>query len=113
MPLRSSTVLMVRSSPSDTTTSAWPSRRNKADEAGKAGSISTRADERIHLGGRRAHEIDLAHHALARADAAGLPLLLDVAPRGSSEALEQQIGRIDGSDGAVEIDEDATLHTRS
>ena len=104
---------MVRSRPSETTTSVWPRRRNRSTKQPKPPVDLHGTDEGVHLGGRGAHEIDLAHHALARADAAGLPLLLDVAPCRSSEALEKKIGRIDRSDGSIEIDENTTLHTRS
>ena len=84
----------------------------RIDEAAKTGVDLDRPDEGIHLGGRRAHEIDLAHHALARADAAGLPVLLDVVPRRIGEPLQQQVRGIDRSNGSVEVQEDATLHTR-
>jgi hypothetical protein len=70
-------------------------------------------DERVHLRLARAHQVDLAHEALARADAAGLPIVLDLTPGGSRKPLEQQVGRIDRSDSSVEIDEHATFHTRT
>src|SRR5215475_11081978 len=37
-------------------------------------------DEIMHFGWAGADQVDLAHHALSRADAPGLPILLDVAP---------------------------------
>ena len=70
-------------------------------------------DERIHLGLARAHQVDLAHEALARADAAGLPVVLDIPPCRSGKPLEQEVRRIDGRDSSVEIDEYATFHTRT
>ena len=109
-----STVLTVRSRPSETTVSAWPSRRNSVDEARQTPDRSRwRAMNSSISRWRGAHQVDLAHHALARADAAGLPVLLDLAPGRRGEALEKQIGRIDRSDRSVEIDEHAALHTRS
>src|SRR5215467_4876934 len=38
-------------------------------------------DEMLHFGWAGANQVDLAYHALSRADAPRLPILLDVAPR--------------------------------
>ncbi len=70
-------------------------------------------DKVVHFGLAGADEIDLAHHAFARADQACLPVLLDTAPSGVGEALEQQVRRVDGRDGSVEIDQQAVLHTHT
>ncbi len=90
-----------------------PEAPQQTGKTGKAPIDLHGADERVHLGRRRTHEVDLAHHALARADPAGLPFLLDELPLGRGKALEKKIGRIDGSDGAVEVDEHTAFHTRS
>src|SRR5262249_51646869 len=89
-----------------------PERAEALHEGGKPRVDLDGGDEGIHLRGRGAHEVDLAHHALARADAARLPLFLDVAPSRSGELLEQQVRRIDLGDRSVEIEQDATFHTR-
>ncbi len=65
-----------------------------------------------HGGGRGAQQGDLPRHALARADRAGLPLALDVAPALESETLENQVRGIARHDGAIEVDEHMTIHTR-
>ena len=113
MSLRSSTVLdgAVETVGDDDQRVAEPPEQ--VDEAAESRIDIHCTDEGIHLGGRGAHQIDLAHHALTRADAASLPLFLDVPPCRSSEALEKKIGRIDRSDRSIEIDENTTLHTRS
>src|SRR5262245_55045792 len=48
-------------------------------------------NERVHLRPARAQQVYLAHEALARADATGLPLLLDIPPCRSGKPLEQEV----------------------
>ena len=59
----------------------------------------------VELLGRGAQQLDLALHAFARGDLAGLPGRLDHAPKRIGKTREQAVGGIVRSDGAVEIDE--------
>jgi hypothetical protein len=89
-----------------------PEYTEAVHERAKPGVDLNGGDEGVHLCGRGAHKVDLAHHALSRADAARLPLFLDVPPRRSGEPLKQHVRRIDLGDRSVEIEQDATFHTR-
>src|SRR5262245_38367685 len=81
------------------------------NESGKARIDLDVCDKIVELSGGCAHEIDLPHEALARADEPRLPIVLNLAPLGRRKTLEQQIGCIERSDGSVEIDEHMARHT--
>ena len=55
----------------------------------------------------------LAHHAFARTNAAGFPILLDIAPSRSRKTREEVVRRIDGSNRPIKIDQQAALHTHT
>ena len=60
-----------------------------------------------------ADQVNLAHHAFARADQSCFPLFLNLAPARIGEALEKKIRSIERSNRPIEIDEDVKLHTRT
>src|SRR5262249_51445189 len=89
-----------------------PETAEAVDERAESGVDLHAGDEGVHRGRRGAHEVDLAHHAFARADAAGLPVVLDVVPRRIGELLEQQVRRIDLGDRSVKVEQEATFPPR-
>ena len=62
---------------------------------------------------RRAQQGDLARHAFARGNLSALPGCLDLPPRWIGEVLEQPVRWVVRSNGTVEVDQQATLHTRA
>ena len=74
-------------------------------ELGKPRIDANLGDRAVDLLGRGAQQLHLTLHAFARGDAPTLPELLDLAPGGVGEALEQPIRRIVRCDRAVEIDQ--------
>jgi len=71
------------------------------------------SDELVHFHLAGPHQVDLAHHAFARADAAGFPVLFNVAPGWSGKAFQQEVRRVEGCNRPVEINKQAALHTRT
>jgi len=85
----------------------------KLGEDGKFGIDFDTGHELVHFGLARPHQIDLAHHAFARTNAAGFPILLDIAPSRSRKTREEVVRRIDGSNRPIKIDQQAALHTHT
>ena len=102
----------TRSKPSETIFTSAPRRRQNSRKAGEARIDAHAADLLVELLGRDAQQLDLALHALARGDLAGLPRRLDHAPQRIGEALEQAVRGIVRRDGAVEIDENLPPRAR-
>src|SRR5262249_54772930 len=66
-----------------------PQSGAKGDKTGKPRVNCDAGHELIDFRWAGADQVDLAHHAFARADAAGFPVLFDVAPRGGGKALQE------------------------
>jgi hypothetical protein len=64
----------------------------------------------VELCGCRAQQRYLAPHTLARGDPTGLPRVFDIAPNRIGKALKEAVGGIIRRHGAIEIDENSTLH---
>ena len=88
----------------------WPSRRHSLANRGNPLIDLDFGNERVYLGFARAHQVDLAHEALARPMRPAFQS--SMSRHAGGKPLEQEVGRIDGRDSSVEIDEHATFHTR-
>src|SRR5580700_3306599 len=85
-------------------------RRTGLYEGQKSGIDMNARDEILDLAFARAHEVDLAGHAFARADALRFPLLLDLTPARLGEPFEKQVGGVLDRDRPVEIEQNLAWH---
>src|SRR5262249_16218957 len=76
------------------------------DEGGEGRIDLDLVDQFVKIVIGRSHQVDLAHQTLARADAAGDPIVLDLAPFGKGKSFENQIGNVSANNRSVEINED-------